>query len=103
MRVLSQRRWSQPLSNVMTSSHAYEVRPRKGHRGVNLISDALPFGGCGTANLTQLLLGPMKAGDLYFLRRAFESRALGKCPALQSQIYCALTNVITPAGIELTV
>ena len=22
----------------------YEVRPRKGHRGVDLISDALPFG-----------------------------------------------------------
>jgi hypothetical protein len=24
--------------------HAYEIRPRKGHRGVDLISDALPFG-----------------------------------------------------------
>jgi hypothetical protein len=24
--------------------HAYEVRPRKDRRGVNLISDALPFG-----------------------------------------------------------
>jgi hypothetical protein len=23
--------------------HLYEVRPRKDHRGVNLISDALPF------------------------------------------------------------
>ena len=23
----------------------YEVRPRKDHRGVDLISDALPFGG----------------------------------------------------------
>jgi len=30
----------------MTSSqHVYEVRPRKDHRGVDLISDALPFGG----------------------------------------------------------
>jgi hypothetical protein len=38
-------RWSQPLGAVMTSSHVYEVRPRKDHRGVNLISDALPFGG----------------------------------------------------------
>jgi hypothetical protein len=29
----------------MTSSqHAYEIRPRKDHRGVDLISDALPFG-----------------------------------------------------------
>ena len=23
--------------------HAYEIRPRKNHRGVDLISDALPF------------------------------------------------------------
>jgi hypothetical protein len=30
----------------MTSSqHVYEVRPRKDHRGFDLISDALPFGG----------------------------------------------------------
>jgi hypothetical protein len=26
------------------SEHIYEVRPRKDRRGVNLISDALPFG-----------------------------------------------------------
>jgi hypothetical protein len=25
--------------------HVYEVRPRKDHRGFDLISDALPFGG----------------------------------------------------------
>jgi hypothetical protein len=25
-------------------AHVYEVRPRKDHRGVDLISDALPFG-----------------------------------------------------------
>jgi hypothetical protein len=30
---------------AMTSSqHVYEVRPRKDHRRVDLISDALPFG-----------------------------------------------------------
>src|SRR5207247_5026521 len=29
-------------SNI--STHVYEVRPRKDHRGVNLISDSLPFG-----------------------------------------------------------
>ena len=30
----------------MTSSrHIYEVRPRRDHRGFDLISDALPFGG----------------------------------------------------------
>src|SRR5438128_961447 len=26
------------------SQHVYEVRPRKDHRGVDLISDALPYG-----------------------------------------------------------
>jgi hypothetical protein len=26
------------------SVHIYEVRPRKDHRGVDLISDVLPFG-----------------------------------------------------------
>ena len=29
---------------VTSSQHVYEVRPRKDHRGVDLISDALPFG-----------------------------------------------------------
>jgi hypothetical protein len=29
---------------MTNSEHVYEVRPRKDHRGVNLISDALPFG-----------------------------------------------------------
>jgi hypothetical protein len=28
----------------MRPTHAYEVRTRKDHRGVDLISDALPFG-----------------------------------------------------------
>jgi hypothetical protein len=28
----------------MQSVHVYEVRPRKDRRGVDLISDALPFG-----------------------------------------------------------
>jgi len=28
----------------MTSQHVYEVRPRKDKRGVDLISDVLPFG-----------------------------------------------------------
>ena len=29
---------------MQSTMHAYEVRPRKDHRGVNLISDVLPFG-----------------------------------------------------------
>jgi hypothetical protein len=29
---------------ITNSQHVYEVRPRKDRRGVDLISDALPFG-----------------------------------------------------------
>jgi hypothetical protein len=29
---------------ITSSQHFYEVRPRKDHRGVDLLSDALPFG-----------------------------------------------------------
>jgi hypothetical protein len=31
-------------SPMQSTMHAYEVRPRKDRRGVDLISDALPFG-----------------------------------------------------------
>jgi hypothetical protein len=30
--------------SLTISPHVYEVRPRKDHRGVDLVSDALPFG-----------------------------------------------------------
>jgi hypothetical protein len=30
--------------NAQGSTHVYEIRSRKHHRGVDLISDALPFG-----------------------------------------------------------
>jgi len=30
--------------NHSSPRHVYEIRPRQGHRGVDLISDALPFG-----------------------------------------------------------
>jgi hypothetical protein len=32
------------MSAATIPAHAYEVRPRKDHRGFDLISDALPFG-----------------------------------------------------------
>jgi len=32
------------VSGVNAATHSYEVRPRKDKRGVDLISDALPFG-----------------------------------------------------------
>jgi hypothetical protein len=32
------------LSAISARVHVYEIRPRKARRGVDLISDALPFG-----------------------------------------------------------
>lgn len=32
------------MVSVMATAHVYEVRPRKDKRGVDLISEALPFG-----------------------------------------------------------
>jgi hypothetical protein len=32
------------MVSVMATGHVYEIRPRKNKRGVDLISDALPFG-----------------------------------------------------------
>ena len=33
-----------PSMNPVHSQHVYEIRPRRDHRGVAAISDALPFG-----------------------------------------------------------
>jgi hypothetical protein len=44
---------------VNSSQHAYEVRPRKDKRGVDLISDVLPFGRLwyGVANAVAHAIG----------------------------------------------
>ena len=52
----------------MKTNHSYEVRPRKDHRGVNLISDALPFGrlwyGETTRSVMQLDTPSIAAGQI---------------------------------------
>jgi hypothetical protein len=35
---------SNPTAPSRYTTHSYEVRPRKDHRGFDLISDVLPFG-----------------------------------------------------------
>jgi hypothetical protein len=43
--------------SAMTSSkHVYEVRPRKDYRGIDLISDALPFGRLSYGEPTQSVM-----------------------------------------------
>jgi hypothetical protein len=61
------------ISNLLMSIDLYEVRLRKEHRGVDLISDALPFGRLwygGTQSATRL--GGCPVGDCP--RRRFAAR-----------------------------
>jgi hypothetical protein len=73
---------SQPLAVEMISSqHLYEVRPRKDHRGFDLISDALPFG--------RLWYGP-NASDTQSATRNFTGRSHDAV----IRVYDAAGNVI---------
>ena len=64
----------------MTSpQHVYEVRPRKDHRGVDLISDAPPFGRLwyGKPDAIGNAIGYAKSIQLLASRCAFPSRCPG--------------------------
>jgi hypothetical protein len=39
---------------MQSTMHVYEVRPRKDHRGVDLVSDVLPFGRLWHGGLTAI-------------------------------------------------
>jgi hypothetical protein len=63
----------------MTSSqHVYEVRPRKDHRGVDLISDALPFGRLWSVKSLWHALTPYTPETNPF-RRQIISRIVPQC------------------------
>ena len=89
------------------SVEAYEVRLRKDRRGVDLVSDALPFGrlwyGEPNAISNAIVVGPNEGRRLVL--PTVGSREQGTWKMLGPPItdYCALTNVTTPEGIELTV
>ena len=61
---------------VTSSQHIYEVRPRKDHRGVDLISDALPFGrlwyGEPNASATQSATQSSTAGHIDAVIRVYD-------------------------------
>ncbi|PYJ90921.1 MAG: hypothetical protein DME62_16220 [Verrucomicrobia bacterium] len=46
---------SKPL-RAQCPKHVYAIRPRHDKRGVDLISDVLPFGSCGTASRMQSVM-----------------------------------------------
>ena len=46
---------ARPVKTTKPTMRAYEVRPRKNHRGVDLISDVLPFGRLWCTNRPTLL------------------------------------------------
>ena len=68
-----------PLSHPTHSnqSHVYEVRPRKDKRGVNLISDALPYGGLWNAGpnaaANAIGYGQFCSGSHHAVIRAFDA------------------------------
>ena len=64
------------------SIHVYEVRPRKEKRGVDLISDALPFGWLRRDEGTQ---------------RCYQRNRKGPCPA-SSRSHDAVIRVYDAAG-----
>jgi hypothetical protein len=64
----------------MNPAHVYEVRPRKDHRGVDLTSDALPFGGLwyGEPNVISNAIGYAKFFSRSRQARAKYAQDLGK-------------------------
>jgi hypothetical protein len=64
---------------MITSQYVYEVRPRKDHRGVDPISDALPF------------------GRLWYAEPNAISNAIGYAK-FYSRSYCAAIRVYDDAG-----
>jgi hypothetical protein len=52
---------------MLRQMHAYEVRPRKDHRGVDLISDALPFRRHRSGRSRAFRLLPVLAGALMLM------------------------------------
>jgi hypothetical protein len=67
---------------MTNSQHVYEVRPRKDHHGVDLLSDALPFGRLwyGKPDAIKLLQPPSAA----VLTRSEHFRADKKCIAIHN-------------------
>ena len=55
------------LTALRFSMHTYEVRPRKDQRGVDLISDALPFGRLWCTEV------PHPIGDAKFRSRSHDA------------------------------
>jgi hypothetical protein len=78
------------------AKHLYEVRPRKDKHGVDLISDALPFGSlsCGDPNAVANAVRFLRA--IYLAKSAFQSMAArtGVEPTLNISRSCAIPSQI---------
>jgi hypothetical protein len=58
----------------MTSTvHVYEIRPRKDHRGVDLIPMRCHSVACGTANQTQSVTRRFAAGQIMPVIRVYDA------------------------------
>jgi hypothetical protein len=70
------------------STHVYEVRPRRDKRGVDLISDALPFGRLWSQIQTHAHKGNFGSRELIFFIGNF-----GWFPAAMSGIFCKTQQI----------
>ena len=79
---------------MASSKHVYEVRPRKDPRGVDLISDALPFGGLSygepdvisTFSRLRKVLQPARIANLSSLISWAMSSRLASLPLLAKNV-----------------
>jgi hypothetical protein len=60
----AKRQWMRPPKTPAISTRVYEIRPRSDKRGVDLISDALPFGRLWYGEQDASLAGSKKATTL---------------------------------------
>jgi hypothetical protein len=79
--------------------HVYEVRPRKDHRGVDLISDALPFRSALEIALKSFLIARWQMIRAVMLINdsctLYDSqRFVIECPAPSTTIFLAMKNSI---------
>jgi hypothetical protein len=65
--------------SLISSQHAYEVPPRKDHRGVNLISNVQPFGRLWSQTQTLAHKGNFGSRELIF-SSAISARSRLPCP-----------------------
>src|SRR4030095_11089472 len=83
-------------SAISARAHVYEVRPRKDHRGFDLISDALPFGRLWYTQVSHA----MGYAVSVFLRSYRVNQATMRSAKLDSITHCFVRRSLPPGATE---